>query len=255
MQRKLLIAGISSLMAVLCLIIPLAGLAQQKNMANDACMKNLPNALSELSASDTSEIVFIGSSVFDEAFARIKQIQQTIPEKVLLSDSLISFPAGQKQMRFEINGPEWYGYSGYLSDLGLHLMTHSSASAGIATSFFVNDHNGEIYYIPMQLDEGFAMVPRTNGSQTIIFYGNSVFSKESIVTVYRIFQGEKGYCLKPIASNVFPNTRNLMLADTGEGYAIVSSERQSPDDVTEPLFFEYFKLIWPASDTSPQKKQ
>jgi hypothetical protein len=255
LSMKTFLAGIGYLLTALNLLTPTTGIAQQNSIADDACMKLLEGALDKLGEADTSAMEFIGLSDYNETFSRIKQIQEAIPEKVFLSDSLISFKAGQKQLRFEITGLEWYGYSGYLSDLRLHLMVHSSASSGIATSFFVNDLNGEVYQVPSQIDQGFVMAPRTSGSQEVIFYGVSDFSSESIITVYHIVKDKKGYCLHPVASNVFPNTRISEIADTGEGYAIVFSERQSPENITEPLFFEYFKLIWPSSTTSRQKKQ
>lgn len=230
--------------------------SQKAMKADKECMKKFLTGNSEQHESDAAIVSLITSTEFDMLFAQLKQTQQSIPEKVTINDSLISFAAGSTLFQYKNTSVDWYGYAGFLGPLGLHMISHSSAEAGIVSNWFVNDLTGDIYHIPSPIDEGLALAPVVYSGNKLVFFGSSVFDDYSVVEVYHIDHNNEKYCLKRIAGNIFENTRILEIADTGKDMAIMYVEiPKAKTDLTESLpKFEYYKLTWPNGNTSPQNK-
>jgi len=242
----------------ICVVADLRAFSQQKMYADEACMKREFTHLYEENSPDSANIERITEAEYDALFAQQKQVQIALPEKVIISDSLISFTAGGKNFNYKISSSEWYGYGCYLSLLGLHYIIHSSASAGTVSNWFVNDQSGEVYHLSCPIDDGFALVSPIYAGNSIVLYGNSTMSDLSIVTVYQIDCDGRTYCLKKSTTNVFYNSRIMEIYDTGEGMAIIHLENYS-DQInyqTDQLpNLEYFKIIWQSPNSSGQKKQ
>jgi len=239
-------------------IFSFAAFSQRTMHADEACMKKEFANVFEENPTDSANIERITEAEYDALFAQQKQMQIAIPEKVIISDSLISFTSGGKNFNYKISSSEWYGYGGYLSLLGLHYMIHSSASAGTVSNWFVNDQSGEVYHLSCPIDDGFALVSPIYAGNSLVFYGNSTMSDLSVVTVYQIDCDGRTYCLKKSTTNVFYNSRIMEIYDTGEGMAIIHLENYSDQinyQIDQLPNLEYFKLIWQSPNSSGQKKQ
>jgi hypothetical protein len=223
-------------------------LSQNTLQADEVCMQQTFKEDELPERKDSAVIEYVSAGVFDSLFSMVKHVQQSIPETVIMDDSLIAIVAGKKEFKYRNSMTDWYGYGGYVKLLGLHYMIHSDANAATVSNWLINEQSGETYHLNCPFGEGYNLLPYQSSSSVLVFYENSYLSNESVITTYSVEQQGGTYCLKKRSQNFLPWFIIHEIYQSKNGVILVAGEYSKdqelkgieslPDD-------QYFKLILP----------